>query len=278
MTTPQFSQPTGGEQRLFSQTSFPELYEQALVAPIFQPWVEPLLDDVELKPSDRVLDIACGTGIVARLAKQRLGASGTVVGVDLNPQMLSVAGRVAPNIDWRQGDAGALPLGQGEQFNVILCQQGFQFFPDQAAAARQMFGVLAAGGRVGVSTWRPDAEFSVLRQLREIAEQHVGPIFDRRHSLGDPGPVEATLREAGFRDVRSKRAAREIHFSDGLTFVRLNAMALVNMSAGSATLGDDERQRLVAAITGDTADLVQQHTDQRGFTYEIGTNVILARA
>ena len=278
MTAPQSSQPAGGEQRLFSQLSFPELYEQALVGPLFQPWVEPLLDDVELRPGDRVLDIACGTGIVARLARERLASPGTVVGVDLNPHMLAVARRLAPTIDWREGDAAALPLRDGERFDVVLCQQGCQFFADQAAAARQMHRALVEGGRLGVSTWRPDEEFPVLRELRRVAEKHLGPISDRRHSLGDPDSLEDSLREAGFHDVRSKRLARSIRFNDGSTFVRLNAMALVSMSAASTTLGDEERQRLVGAITRDSAELARLHSDQGGFVYEIGTNVTLARA
>jgi len=278
MTTPRSSQPSDGEQGLFSQLSFPERYEQALVGPLFQPWVEPLLGDVQLSAGDRVLDIACGTGIVARLAKKHLGPSATVVGVDANSEMLAVARRVAPEVDWRQGDAVALPLRDGERFDVVLCQQGFQFFSDHAAAALQMHRALMDGGRVGISTWRSDEEFPVLRQLRRVAEQHVGPIRDRRHSLGDPRPVEAALREAGFHDVRSKRSVRTIRFSDGSTFVRLNAMALVNMGASSAALDDEERRRLVDAITRDSGDLVRLHTDQAGFAYEIGTNVTVAQA
>ena len=278
MTTPRSSQPSDGEQGLFSQLSFPERYEQALVGPLFQPWVEPLLGDVQLSAGDRVLDIACGTGIVARLAKKHLGPSATVVGVDANSEMLAVARRVASEVDWRQGDAVALPLRDGERFDVVLCQQGFQFFSDHAAAALQMHRALMDGGRVGISTWRSDEEFPVLRQLRRVAEQHVGPIRDRRHSLGDPRPVEAALREAGFHDVRSKRSVRTIRFSDGSTFVRLNAMALVNMGASSAAFDDEERRRLVDAITRDSGDLVRLHTDQAGFAYEIGTNVTVAQA
>jgi ubiquinone/menaquinone biosynthesis C-methylase UbiE len=278
MTTSHFPQPTAGEQQLFSQLSFPELYERELVGPLFEPWVESLLEEAELRPDDRVLDIACGTGIVARLAKGRLRPTGKVVGIDLNPLMLAVARRVAPTIEWREGDAGALPLQEDEQFDVVLCQQGFQFFPDPAAAARQMHRALAQGGRLAVSTWRPDEEFPVLRQLRSIAEQHLGPVADRRHSLGDAGPLEAALGEAGFHDVRSKRLSRFIRFNDGSAFVQLNAMALVSMSARSSALGDSERQDLIAAILRDSAELVQQHTDERGFVYEIGTNVTAARA
>ncbi len=147
-TSPSSLQP-GGEQQLFSQMSFPEVYEQALVGPLFQPWAQSLLDDVELKPGEGVLDIACGTGIVARLAKERLGPTGRVVGVDVNPQMLAVARRVAPTIDWREGDASALPLRGDEQFDVVLCQQGFQFFQDRAAAARQMRRALVRGAAGG---------------------------------------------------------------------------------------------------------------------------------
>ncbi len=278
MTTPQSSQPAGGEQSLFSQLNFPELYERALVGPLFQPWVEPLLADVQLGSGDHVLDIACGTGIVARIAKERLGPSSRVAGVDVNPQMLAVARRLAPKVDWREGDAVALPLRDGERFHVVLCQQGFQFFPDRAAAARQVHRALVEGGRLGVSTWRPDEEFPVLHQLRRIAERHVGAINDRRYSLGDPAPLEAVLREAGFHDVSSKRSTRAIRFGDGSTFVRMNSMALVSMSAVSTGLSEAERQRLVAAITQDSAEVLRQHTDQAGFACEIGTNVTLARA
>jgi ubiquinone/menaquinone biosynthesis C-methylase UbiE len=272
------SEQAGGEQRLFAQASFPEMYETALVGPLFQPWVEPLLQDVELQVGDSVLDVACGTGIVARIAKERQGSTGTVVGVDLNPQMLAVARRVAPTIDWREGDASALPLHDDEEFDVVLCQQGFQFFPDGAAAARQMHRALVKGGRLGVSTWRPDEEFPVLHELRAIAERHVGPIADRRHSLGDPGPLESVLREIGFHDIRSKQCSRTIRFKDGSTFVRSNAMALVSMSTQAGTLGDEGRQRIVDAIVSESAGLVRSHTNDAGFAFEIGTNVVLAKA
>jgi ubiquinone/menaquinone biosynthesis C-methylase UbiE len=269
---------TSGEQRLFSQASFPEIYEQALVGPLFRPWVEPLFEDVGLKPGDRVLDIACGTGIVARTARERQGSTGTVVGVDVNAQMIEVARRIAPAIDWRQGDAAAMPLRDGEAFDVVVCQQGFQFFPDRAAAAGQMHRALAKTGRLGVSTWRPDEEFPVLHELRRIAERHLGPVADRRHGLGDPGPLEAVLRQAGFHDVRSKRYTKTIRFQDGSVFVRLNAMALISMSTQGSTLDDAGRQRIVDAIVADSADLVRSHTDGSKFAYEIGTNVVLARA
>lgn len=260
------------------QASFPELYEQCLVEPLFMPWVDPLLDDAELEPGNRILDLACGTGIVARRAQSRLGAIGKIVGVDSNPQMLAVARRVAPVIDWRQGDAGSLPLRDGEVFDAVLCQQGFQFFPDQAAAARQIRRALARSGRLSLSTWRPDEESPVLHELRAIAERHIGPIVDRRHGLGDPGPLEAVLLDAGFQDVRSKCLSKTIRFRDGTVFVRLNAMALVGMSAQATRLDDQGRQRIVQAITSDSADVVRAHNDDAGFAFAIGANFVSARA
>jgi ubiquinone/menaquinone biosynthesis C-methylase UbiE len=261
----------------FSQASFPEVYEQALVGPLFRPWVEPMLDDLELRPGDRILDVACGTGIVARLARQRMAGTGKVVGVDFSPAMLAVARRVAPEVDWREGDAGALPLLDGEQFDVVVSQQGLQFFPDKPAAARQMRRALAANGRLGVSTWRPEEEFPVLRELRHIAERHVGAIVDRRHGFGEADAVEALLRDAGFRDVRSKTVSRTIRFDDGGVFVHLNAMALVGMSAKSKDLSDGERAQAVAAIVRDSAHVIRRRTDAQGFAYEIGANATTAR-
>jgi ubiquinone/menaquinone biosynthesis C-methylase UbiE len=261
----------------FSQQSFPEMYEQELVGPLFQPWAGPLLDAVALAPGERLLDLACGTGIVARVAHQRLGGTGRIVGIDLSPAMLAVARRLAPAIEWRAGPAEALPLSDGEQFDVVVCQQGLQFFPDRPAALREIRRALAPGGRVGCSTWRPDEELPVLRQLRRIAESHTGPISDRRHGFGEAGPLEALLREAGFTAVRSQTARRSIQFPDGASFIRLNAMALVSMSPLANELTDTAREALVAAITRDSRDVLHAHTTARGFVYDIAATIATGR-
>jgi len=261
----------------FAQTSFPELYEQTLVGPLFRPWVEDMLDAVALRPADRLLDVACGTGIVARVAKERLGERGVVAGVDLSPAMLAVARRVGAGIVWREGDAGALPLREGERFDVVVCQQGLQFFPDRAAAAGEMRRALLEGGRLAVSTWRPEREVPVGEELRHIAERHVGPISDRRHSFGEAAPLEALLRDAGFHDVRSKTLSRTIRFEDGSVFIRLNAMALVGMSGGSQGMDEAARERAVQAIVRDSAGVLEQHSNEAGFTFRLGTNLVTAR-
>ncbi|BCH27281.1 class I SAM-dependent methyltransferase [Mesorhizobium sp. L-8-3] len=260
-----------------NQATFPEMYERWLVGPLFRPWAETTLEMVELSPGDRLLDNACGTGIVARVARERLGAAGYVVGVDISPDMLAVARVVAPRIDWREGDASALPLQDGEEFEVVVCQQGLQFFPDRSAAAREMRRALAKGGRLAVATWRPDDEIPFFRELRYVAERHLGAIADRRHSFGDAAPLEALLRDAGFHDVRSRTISRTIRFDDGAPLLRLNTMALVGMSPAGNEMSDRERKRVVEKIVGESKPVLRSYADGSGLAFELRSNVATAR-
>jgi ubiquinone/menaquinone biosynthesis C-methylase UbiE len=124
-------------------------------------------------------------GIVGRVPKERLGDAGNVVGIDVSADMLAVARAVAPNIDWREGDATALPLNDGEQFDVVVCQQGLQFFPDKAGAVTEMRRALSDRGRLAIATWRSDDEIPFFRAMRKVAERHLGAIVDQRYSFGD---------------------------------------------------------------------------------------------
>ena len=258
----------------FAQLSFPELYEQALVQPLFRPFAEAMIDELAVKPGDRVLDVACGTGIVARLAHARVGPH--VVGVDVSPPMVAMARQVAPSIDFREGDAASLPLHAGEVFDVVACHQGFQFFPDRAAAAQEMRRALAPGGRVAVATWRDDVEYPFLRALRAVVERHVGTIADRRHSLHDQNELTNALRAGGFADVRVSKVERTVRFSDGQVFVRLNAMALIGMSANARDMTETERDRAMSLIMAESQDVLQSQSDTPELAYELGTNIAIA--
>src|SRR5688572_29097145 len=109
------------------QSGFAEAYERVLVPGLFRPCAELLLDRLRVAPGERLLDVATGTGIVARLARDRVGDGGAVVAVDQSPAMLAVAQSLDPRIDWREGSAISLPVPPGELFDVAVCQQGFQF-------------------------------------------------------------------------------------------------------------------------------------------------------
>jgi ubiquinone/menaquinone biosynthesis C-methylase UbiE len=259
-----------------SQASFPEMYERYLVGPLFRPWAEAALNEIGLAPPDRVLDIACGTGIVARVARERLGDGARVVGVDISPDMLNVARTLAPDVDWREGNAAALPLRDDEQFDVVLCQQGLQFFPDKPAAAAQMRRTLAQRGRLALATWRSDEEIPFFRELRRVGEEHLGAITDHRYSFGDAGALEELLRQTGFGDVRVKTITRTMRFEDGASFVRLNAMALVGMSSVGKTMTDEERTRAVETIADESAPILRSYSDGPTLAFELSTNLALA--
>lgn len=255
-----------------------EMYEQFLVEPLFRPWVDDLLQRAELAAGDRFLDIACGTGVVARVARQRLGAGARVVGIDASAAMLAVARREAPEIDWREGNAVALPVTPDEPFDVVVCQQGMQFFPDKVSAAREMRRVLAPGGRVVVATWRPLPEVPFFRELNGIAERYLGPVVDQRHAFGDAAALEGLLREVGFRGVRVDIISRTIRFADPTPFFQLNAHAMVGMSPAAKAKEDAERGRLAGLIAGDSRELLTGYTDGAGLAFELSTNAAIARA
>jgi len=112
-----------------------EYFEAHFVPAIFATWAPILVDACAIPQGQRVLDVACGTGIVARVASERLGGAGEVTGLDLNPSMIKVARRLRPDLDWREGDATEMPFPDAS-FDAVLCQAGLMFFPDPVATLR----------------------------------------------------------------------------------------------------------------------------------------------
>jgi ubiquinone/menaquinone biosynthesis C-methylase UbiE len=259
-----------------NRTDFPWLYERRLVEPLFRPWAETLLDRAELAPESSVLDVACGTGIVARLARRRAGAAARVVGIDVSGPMLEVARAIEPSVDWRQGDAAALPVAADERFDWVLCQQGLQFFGDRAAAARELRRVLGARGTLLATVWRAAEEVPLFDALQRVAERHVGPIHDQRYAFGDAAAFASLLRDAGFATVEVDTLSLEHRFPAETEFVRMNAMALVGMSG--ARLGEAERERVLEAIVEESADAARELTDDGALVCEMRTNLAVARA
>jgi hypothetical protein len=133
------------------------------------------------------------------------------------------------------------------------------------------------GGRLAVSTLRSDEEIPLFRELRRVAERHLGAVADQRLSLGDAAQLERLLRDAGFREVHSRTISRTIRFDDGAPFLRLNAMALVEMSAAGREMGHEERERVLAAIVCDSVPVVQSYADGSGMAFELSTNLTTAK-
>jgi ubiquinone/menaquinone biosynthesis C-methylase UbiE len=263
---------------IFNQMSLPELYEQFLVQPLFRPFAEQLLNRLEPTPTDSLLDVACGTGIVARLARERLGADVRIVGVDASPAMVAIARRVESTIDWREGNAMALPIHAAERFSLVSCHQGLQFFPDKLTAVREMRRALLPGGRVALASWLslPDMPFAA--DMHYVAERLFGPIVDARHSFGDAHAFQPLLTEAGFSDIHVEQISQVVRGIDGPTYARLNAMAAVGMSPKGKTYSDAERAEWIERLVADSLPVVAKYTKDGVFEVALATNLATARA
>jgi ubiquinone/menaquinone biosynthesis C-methylase UbiE len=264
------------EAQLFVATTFTEIYERVLVGPLFRPFAEQLVSRIAPNRSDSVIDVACGTGIVARVARERLGPEARIAGVDVAPAMLAVARTVDPTIEWRQGNAVSLPVSAGEFFTVLTCHQGLQFMPDKAAAIREMRRVLAPGGRVAIATWRSLEDIPGMRDLNEVAERHVGRIVDSRHSFGDATALNSLLVHAGFSHVNVQTLAHDVQLADGALFARLNAMAVIGMSEKGKAMSEAERGELAGRIAAESGDAISKATKDGMFVLPLTTNLATA--
>jgi ubiquinone/menaquinone biosynthesis C-methylase UbiE len=264
------------EAQLFVATTFTEIYERVLVAPLFRPFAEQLVTRVAPTRGDMIIDVACGTGIVARVARERLGPEARIVGVDVAPAMLAVARTVDSTIDWREGNAVSLPVAADEHFTVVTCHQGLQFIPDKPAAIREMRRVLAPGGRVAIATWGSLEDHPGVRELNAVAERHVGQIADSRHSFGDAAALNRLLAESGFGHVNVQTVRHDVQFGDGALVARLNAMAVIGMSEKGKALNEAQRGELAGRIAAESQDVIAKATKNGTFVLPLSANIATA--
>ena len=183
-----------------------ENYERYFVPAIAMPVSVGLLDTANLHTGERVLDVACGTGVIARLAAEQVGPSGSVTAIDLAPDMVSVgkssAAPAAPHIEWHVSDAATLPFADNS-YDVVLCQMGLMFMEDRPAVLAEMRRVAAPGGRVVVNT--PGAIQPAFLLMERAIVEHISPDlggFVRAvFSMHDPAALASLLRDSGLHDV-----------------------------------------------------------------------------
>lgn len=257
-----------------------EIYERYRVPSDFEPLARLFLKHVEVKPGQRVLDVACGTGIVARLVAAQVGPSGHVTGLDFNAGMLAVARAHAPRsgapVEWREGDAEALPFAD-ESFDVVLCQQGLQFFPDRPAALREMQRVLAAGGQLGVCAWNSVERNPYSAAVTSALARHVNQKAAEKslvaYALGDANGLRKLIAEAGFRavEVRADEFRRRMGPPEESIPLTLASSGVVGSIV--APLPVEVRNALVADITA----ALQPYRDEQGLTIPRRTLIALAR-
>jgi ubiquinone/menaquinone biosynthesis C-methylase UbiE len=198
-----------------------QIYEDVLVPRLFTPWARLLLDRLDLRPGEAVLDVACGPGSVTRLAAIEVGRCGRVTGIDLSRAMLTIAQAkpvvpCAAGIDYQEAPADRLPVADAD-FDAAICQQGLQFFADPAAALAEMRRALRAGGRLGIAVWAGIEEappFAALEDaIREVAGAELADRYrDGPWGMPDADQLRKLLEKSGFEEVRVTRNTLPLNF------------------------------------------------------------------
>ena len=235
MTTTQRTAGDGAAAERFQvSTEAAEVYEARFVPAIFGEWAPLLATIAGVAPGQSVLDVACGTGVVARTVVDQQGGDGRVVGVDLNEGMLAVARRIRPDLEWRRADVVDLPFADGA-FDTVLCQMALMFFPDRAAAIREMARVTRPGGTVAVCVPAALDAQPAYGPFVEMAVQHAGPtarsLLGSYWSCGDLGELVAWLTGAGLAVTDTWTHLGTAHFDspEDLAATEVEASPLVQL-------------------------------------------------
>jgi ubiquinone/menaquinone biosynthesis C-methylase UbiE len=259
-----------------------ETYHAYLGPALFVPCADQVLAAAAPRRGERAVDVACGTGILTHRLAPRLGPEGRITGVDFSPDMLAVARRQpaaegAP-VEWREATADSLPVAGGA-VDLVVCQQGFQFFPDRGAAAREMSRVLNTGGRAVIAVWRSLEHHTVFRALMEAEADHLGVSLDRLtvpFSCGDADALQEVFQEAGFRNVRIEEASFTAEFPDADRFIALAVMAGAAVIPEMSQEGPEAHAALVDAVTRASADTIRRHQSGDRLRFPMHTWIVTA--
>jgi SAM-dependent methyltransferase len=232
--------------------SVPDIYERHLGPMYFVPYAQDLARRAQIAPDARVLELACGTGLLTRELLRVLPAGATLTATDLNDPMLDVARRLVRDerVKWRQADAMALPF-ETASFDAVVCQFGVMFFPDKVAAAAEARRVLAAGGAYLFNVWGTHADNPLSRVAQQVVQDafptNTPGFYHVPWGYHDRRPIEDDLRRGGFKTVTIEqvdliaRSASAEHAATGL--VQGTPMAAAVMDRG-----DEITRRMAAAF------------------------------
>jgi len=259
-----------------------ETYEHYFVPAMFLPWATILLRRAAPQSRERVLDVACGTGIVARQAAPLVGADGQVVALDMNPAMLAVARALpAPSgatISWQEGNAMALPFPDGA-FDVVLCQHGLQFVPDRAGAVREMRRVLAPGGRALVIVLQALARHPVFEALMESVARHLSlPVSAvmTPFALCDADELRTLFTAAGFKKVDILPESTTVRFPEPERFVPLAVISSAAAVPAFVQLEAPARAALLETVRGEIEPTIRRYRDAEVVTFPMFAHIAVA--
>jgi ubiquinone/menaquinone biosynthesis C-methylase UbiE len=262
--------------------SAPETYERTLVPAVFAAWAPLVVALADPRPCERALDVACGTGVVARLIAERVGRTGAVTGLDLNPGMLTVAASSASSepptsaaITWREASATKMPFPDAV-FDIAYCQLGLQFFPDRPAALREMYRVLVPGGRLGIMVWRDIQHSPGFNILAAALERYVSAeaagVMHAPFSLADAEELRALIAAPGFREITIRPTAGSIRFPSVERFVQ-DYVAGSPLASHVAKVSNEAR----AALVSEVRDRLQSCLVGGALTFPIEANLASAK-
>ena len=260
MTQPTNPQPTDAALRSA------QMYESYMVPLMFAPWVPVLLDFAEIREGEHVLDLACGTGSVARQAAQRVGAGGAVSALDLNPAMLQVArgsaAPDAPSIDWQQGSAQDSCRSRTRPLRRRCVSRGCSFFRTPLGALREMRRVLEVGGRAALLINQEMEHNPLYQRLSQAGQARAGvDLFAAAFALSNPEELEALMLAAGFVDVELKSQSRTVRYPDPERFISSIVQGAAAALPALAALSGEPRQQLIDQLRGDLADWLAAQTE-----------------
>ncbi len=253
-----------------------ENYQRYFVPSIGAPVADDLVGIADLQPGERVLDVACGTGVVTRLAALRVGAAGSVDGLDVNLGMLAVARSQTPaniSIDWYEASAESIPLPD-KAYDAVLCQMGLQFVTNKLAALREMRRVLDEGGRVHIAVPGPKPPMFAI--MTDALARHLSPqaasFGDLVFSMHDVDELRALLRSAGFRDVdvQAKRKSLRLPPPEDFLWQYIHSTPLAAAAAQA-----DGHQR--DALARDICEQWLEFAENGGLSLQVGMTIASAR-
>jgi SAM-dependent methyltransferase len=241
-----------------ARLSAAERYESGLAATVLHRTAERLIDDANLQPGVSVLDVGCGTGVVTRAAQRRTGSDGSVIGLDISWEMLTVAHRLSPRLRWIQGDAGRLPFRAG-RFHRVVSQFALMFFLDREQAVGEMWRVLGPGGRLVVSVSGRLEDSPVNLKFAELVERHSGEtgraVVEEVWTSGAP-EIAALFARAGIGTARLTTEHEISEYSSIEAFVETEVRGwpplseLINDKTLSSLI-DDARDELASPLSRD---------------------------